>query len=191
MQNKIIIVFWIILLTPLLAYSNGDTPAEKIVETEPKTVQKIRRGSGYLLFELQPGHAGAYLQISRLVDRNPRNWTIIDLDGRDPGLILIPLVSGRYQVHRVNAPYYNLPYKLDVSDSPYWAFQIQAGRINYIGSLRIQSERSRSAVNVELLNRLAATLDQIEAQFANELELYPLVMGVNYKDPFLSELVRE
>lgn len=172
-------------LSNINAWSSEVAPNE-----ETSAPQPLKRHSGYLLLGVEAQNSGTFLKFSMY--RNNRlypNATSLNLDTVESGLWLVPVVAGEYHVTEVLAPYYNLPFRLDVRDKPSWRFHIKAGHINYVGSVVANAERSKNNVDVRWLNRFAANLEQIEREYASKLERYPLTIGVPYEDPF-QELLR-
>lgn len=150
--------------------------------------QPLKKRSGYLLMGIDSHNSAASLKFQKYPGSRLTRGTTINLQMSDSSFRLVPLAAGEYQITEVLAPYYDLPYRLNVGDRPTWRFRIKAGRVNYVGSIVIKAQRSKRNVDIRLLNRLASSLAQIEQEYKRELELYPLAIGVAYEDSFLESL---
>lgn len=146
---------------------------------------------GYALVQLDVSGVAPSLELRRLGGNSGRPYTgkkyTVDLSQRDKGLYLAQLPPGTYQITRVNAPFYDLPFRLSTAGDARWRFKVQSGKTSYIGMLRIPEERSRTDVDIVFRNRIAATLDQIEDQFGAVIATAPLITGRAERDDFLSD----
>lgn len=104
----------------------------------------------------------------------------ITLKGLGNGFYLLPMTKGQYQIIRVNAPHYSLPFRMSTDNRPEWRFVIEAGRTNYIGALHIDAERSASNVEIDLLNRIAMQEATIRELMGDVLKTYPLTFHAGY-----------
>lgn len=147
---------------------------------------------GYLLMELDVGGVAPAISIGKLGKRGTIGKPVrLDLKKIEERFYLIPLESGRYQVTEINAPLYNLPFRIDTSSEGHWQFSVASGRINYFGKLLIESKRSKDSVKFERLNHLASTLADINQQFSSQLTQYPLIESMGYRDDFYRVLNAE
>lgn len=109
----------------------------------------------------------------------------INLAGRPTGHFVTVLPRGLYQVIEVSYPYFDLPFRLDTNGQEEWQFVVEEGKTSYIGQLVLAEERSKSSVDVNLLNRLATAYEQINDEFAPLLARFPLISGNGSRDDFL------
>lgn len=156
---------------------------------------------GYLLVSLNVENPNASIEFYKLnwrkdttppaVMRTARNTKIhrVTFQGLDEGHYLAPLAAGWYQISKVTAPYFNLPYRINVESQPSWRFRIQKQRVNYIGNLTIPKERSSSYVPVRLHKRIATEYDALNEQLSSLLPLFPLADGSGVRDDFWHDLL--
>lgn len=167
------------ILTPAISFADRS-------ENDKRTI--LRRDHGYLLLDLDINAATSSLHFakyrSRLTLHSERKITFSG-NQKDFELIILPV--GRYQITRINAPYYDLPSELDTRDLKRWSFTIEGRSVNYIGKLTIGKERTKNGLDINLYNHIAKDLGRIKTAFAEELTKYPLVIGVGYTDTFLSQ----
>ena len=112
----------------------------------------------------------------------------VELAGKDLGFYFMMLPAGIYQVTEVSYPYFNLPFRLDTTREREWRFYVEEGKVNYIGQLKLARERSEDAVDVNLINRLAADYEHITATYSTLLDQFPLTSGIYLRDDFLDYL---
>lgn len=144
----------------------------------------LSAGYGYLLLEYQFSNSTAKLELERLDRRRRRPRSPLVLKNSDARFELTPLPAGDYQVLNVSVPYFDLPYRKDVSEDDRWRFTIEAGKVNYGGALLVAPERSMNYVDIQLRNRWATSVDAIESTFGHVLKDYPLTLNMAYRDPF-------
>jgi hypothetical protein len=157
-----------------------------------------------MLIELDVGGTAPSMEIRKLVSKHDdlhlhKGQKVVykterykvDLKGKENGFYILPLDEGIYQVTQVNAPYFNLPYKLSTNARRDWRFSIKEKHINYVGQLVIEKERGVSFVNVKLENRIAMDLHEITMQTAKLSEQLPLRLGTGVRDDFYKELTGE
>lgn len=164
------------------------TIANPLTLQSPNDVAPLRRGEGYLLVDLDvDGIAPSF----EFIQTRPVSKYIpqkVNLAEACCGLKLLTLPAGYYQITRVNAPYFNLPYRLETSGKQEWQFSIQAGSINYIGKLHIAKERTARTIDTTLSTRIATDIDRIHDELTPLLIDRPLRSATGYRDDFLSEL---
>ena len=107
----------------------------------------------------------------------------------EPGLYVLPLPAGWYQITSVNAPYFDLPHRLDTEAQPVWRFGVQTGRTNYAGRLTISRERSAEYVAIRLHNRLATDIERLRADLGDLLTQAPLASGSGVRDDYFDKLL--
>ena len=153
---------------------------------------ELKKRYGYLLVYLDvegvaPSIEYAKVSGSKSTSKNYPRARALDLKNKEKGFLLLPLSKGSYQIVRVNVPFFNLPYVVDISTDPEWHFTIESGKINYIGRLVIEKERTDKNVNIKLLNRIAFDYEEINKTYANVISHYPLVVSKGYRDDFLTD----
>lgn len=111
----------------------------------------------------------------------------VSLKGVKTGFYLLAIKTGHYQITRVNAPFYNLPYWRPTNNVS-WQFSISANKINFIGELNIANERGSDYISVNLFNRFATYQATMSEQLTLLLEQYALVNGKGIRDDFVEEL---
>lgn len=167
------------LSTPGISYSDQGANDKRTV---------LKGDYGYMLLDLDIGAAASSLHFAKYrsssISRSEQEITFAE---NEKGFKLISLRAGRYQITRIDVPFYDLPYKLGTRNLKRWSFSIEEGAVNYIGKLTIEKERTKDDVDINLYNHLAKDLDRIKTTFAEELITYPLVVGVGYTDNFLSQ----
>lgn len=160
----------------------------------------LQRDEGYLLLNLDVNGPAPSIEftkvrvshesylVSDLKLKKLGNSMRLDLKNTDKGFYLISLPAGVYQITRVNAPYFDLPYQLDIDNSPAWRFKVESNSVNYLGKLHIAQQRSRKYVDVQLLNRMAADFESIGVQLSSVLSLLPLRSAFSIHDAFHENL---
>ena len=101
---------------------------------------------------------------------------------------MLPLPAGWYQITSINAPYFDLPHRLDTESKAVWRFGVETGRTNYAGRLSISRERSAEYVEIRLHNRIATDIERIRTDLGALLERAPLASGSGVRDDFFDEL---
>ncbi|BBM04076.1 hypothetical protein GL2_41500 [Microbulbifer sp. GL-2] len=126
----------------------------------------------------------AYLESGEKAKLRKNSRYSISLKDKPEGFYLMAIPAGLYQITQINAPYFNLPYKLDTASRRTWRFHIEAKKTNYIGSLFIGKQRKSDTIEVYLKNRIATEFSEIQESIGSLTELYPLVSGVGVQDSF-------
>jgi hypothetical protein len=161
---------------------------------------ELASSEGYMLLYVDAGGSAPSFEFARIskADSEPlpagerfRFATSphkINLKGLAKGFYLLPMTKGQYQITRVNAPHYSFPFRMDTDNRPEWRFVIEPGKTNYIGALHINSERSTSNVEIDLLNRIAMQEPAIRALMGDALNSYPLEFHAGYRDDFYRQI---
>lgn len=166
----------------------------------PGSAPPLGSREGYLLLELEAGGTAPSLRFALirsfdqgypqhdkpLQARGPQQ--LLALKGYQKGYYVLALPAGLYQVTRVEAPYFDFPFRLGTDGDPLWRFRIEAQKTNYIGQLVIHGERTSKAVDIKLINRLAAGMQEIQQSLRSLPGQPPLVSGSGTRDGFLSAL---
>ena len=187
-------LFFTLSWVPVVGAVSLYTP-ESILETKPLT-----KKYGYLLIDLDVNGSAPSLVYQQLSARDQYflkpgqkarlkgKEKTLDLKGKTPGFYLAKVPAGLYQITRVNAPYFNLPFRMDTSSRREYRFSIEPGKVNYIGKLVIDKERSTQYVDINLINRIATNKSDIETQLAVLLQNHPLRLGVGVRDDFFATI---
>lgn len=200
-KRILVLVFLISCFSPS-GWSRAVAP--NLISAE-KPATPLKKGHGYLLINLDVEGTAPSFSFVKLLNSSDRyrssqnkpkvarKWseTSIPLKNKPDGFYLTSMPAGLYQITEIKAPYYGLPHRLDTDYAPRWRFYIEAGKVNYIGKLQIESERSTKYVDVMLLNRLATDLDAVEKELAHYFTETPLVSGIGSRDDFFEELNNE
>ena len=161
-------------------------------------IPELDKKRGYLLVKLKVGGEAPSIVYRKIKTRNTRylrpgeedrkpgyvKKRTVHLKGLEPGYYLMEMSAGLYQITQVNAPYYDLSYKLSTDDNPVWRFGIEAGSINYIGELVIEKERGTDFITTNLFNRFAMYKAEIEQQLGSLGNTHPLTVNPGYRDDF-------
>lgn len=168
----------------------------------PGSAPTLARGEGYALFFIEVGGVAPSFSFRRLgrlarwqktgdIGNLPRGPVVrTPLKSVEPGFYLMPLPAGVYQITVVEAPFFDLPFKLVTEEKPGWRFTIADGKTNYVGTLHIGRKRSRDSVDIVLLNQLAMHCDPIGRELQEILSSAPLRDGAFYQDDFFEEIMQ-
>lgn len=174
--------------------------AKEVFLSPVNQAPKLSSSEGYVLIDLDASGTAPSIEFVRLgkVDIDYTEDTaskrlssnVFNLKATERGLYIGKLKPGAYQITQVNAPYFGLPYILSTSDLKTWRFTIKKGRINYIGTLVVEGERSKENIETYFINSLAKRYNRIiESTKYLEME-FPLTMGTWYRDDFYSEYTK-
>ena len=156
-------IFWILTLSA----SNVSHSQIQVGDLEifPAAVSgKADNNQGVLLIEIEVGGVAPAIEIVRLTSDEDKRFnteltissrsrsTKIQLKGLENGLYYGYLPKGTYQITKVYAPSFDLPFYVDTELDNRWRFHITEKRTNYVGTLLIAAERSYQSVNVKLIN---------------------------------------
>ncbi|TQV87809.1 hypothetical protein [Aliikangiella coralliicola] len=170
---------------------------------KPENLEALPNGYGYLLIDVDvAGIAPSFSYVKvKSSKKNPRkkkkvkyskNGThVVTLKHSENGLYALPMPAGTYQITQINAPFFDLPYKLDTSTKNEWRFKIEAGKTNFAGHLSIKKERSTRYLDVNLINRFATEKERLENTLQQLLSLAPLAHGVGVRDDFAQALAEK
>lgn len=190
------LLLYLLLAGPSFA-ANSTTLALEIKPIEQ--AQSLKTGWGYMLVDLEVAGASPSIEIGKVRLKNRKQhylaadqrlllrdtrWSI-SLKDKASGLYVVQMPEGLYQITKVNAPFFNLPFRVDTLSRPQWRFSVEGARSNYIGRLRIDKERGTDYINVKLLYRLASDYDRIISHGASLFETAPLRSGAGVRDDFL------
>lgn len=173
------------ILFSLLQFPASASPSDdELVQQFAKLSDKY----GLLLLDLDVGGAAPAIEIRRIfTSGSTRSPKPISLKDKDKGFHFISLPAGNYQIVNVNAPYFNLPYRLDTENDPHWSFTVEEGKINYLGKLIISKERNEHSVDVKLINRIATHINVLGQKFPQMTKKFPVRQAGRLNDTFLEE----
>lgn len=163
---------------------------------EISALEPLNDREGYLLIELDVANTSSSLEFFRLkvnkqrflkegqkIKRANKVKKLTFKKGKE-GFYFTKLPKGLYQIKRVNAPSFNLPFRMSTEERRQWRFSIVEGKINYIGKLEIEKKRSSRHVEINFLNRFAMSKGKIEALLIENLINYSLELSVGVRDDF-------
>lgn len=192
----------IVLLLVTLGFSGyGRTDDVRAYLQDPDAVELLKNKHGYLLIDLHVRGTAPSLKFVRLNTGSPRylssdpkprkrsSGILLELKDKSDGFYMLSLPEGLYQITRINAPYFNLPFRLDTEYVSKWRFYIRSGKTNYVGKLVFEKERSTDTISVKLINRLAADKSRIDAALVKVSSEAPLVLGTGVRDDFYTFLM--
>lgn len=181
MLQSITVIALILSFSPAIATDNS---------TPTPDIEPLPRNHGYMLLGLDIGGTapsfeyallrGSKTDRKRKIDRKRKT---IELKGKDNGFLLIPIRKGPYQITKINAPLFDLPFRVDTKNSK-WQFTIEPNKINYIGHLNIAKKRKSRSVDVGLSNRIATDITKISAEFSELITQYPIITSLMLRDDF-------
>lgn len=189
----------ILLLVVMLGFSVNALAKNNEVIKQLKQAQDVpvlTKKQGYLMLYVNVNGIAPSLQFSK-VKTQKTNYLLSDEEisyGRDyfldlkdvkQGFYFVPMFAGVYQITRVNAPFYDLPYWLPTKNESKWRFAIEENHINFIGEINIAKERGKDSLNIHLLNRTATYHAEILEQIALMPQQFPLKAKPGYRDDFL------
>ncbi len=192
-------MFFIFFLFLLLNFHVYAEPIEKTLH-DTANLPPLKEGEGYLMVHINVEGTAPFIEFSKLktkhksfIKKKKQSYSEdyrISLKNIPQGLYFIPMLSGTYQVTKVNTPFYNLPYWIPTENDVRWRFSIDANAVNFIGELFIAKERGTKEVNAELINRFATLHEEIQ-NAVNELPpsfTSTIKINAGYRDDFLMEL---
>lgn len=199
--DHVAIMKYITLFLFLCYFPSINLEAKEYIKTLTTSENRLelQKKQGYLLLYLDVEGVAPSLEIAKINTPNKRillnndninfgNTYTINLKNMPKGFYLVPMQEGIYQITRINAPYYDLPYWLPTKNNKTWRFSILADHSNFIGELTIAKERGTDFINVRLLNRIALFKHAIESALEQHISRYPLALSAGYRDDFLIEL---
>jgi hypothetical protein len=189
-------------LVLITLFSTTDTTAAPIqitLETVGNT-ETLKSGQGFLLINLEISGAAPSIEFYRINGgeqtflrptqkfKKKSKKFIIDLKNKPNGYYFSQLPNGLYQITKINVPYFEFPFRLNTAEARDWRFSIVENKVNYVGKLEIDKERSSKNVNVQLHNRIATDMDEINKLLATMTTIIPLRSGTGVRDDFFDSL---
>jgi hypothetical protein len=156
-------------------------------ETDP--VITLNKNEGLLLVKLDIEPDLAIISIQKLGQRSTTsNIKLVPTHGK---WLIKTLTKGDYQIIDIKVPYFNLPFVKSTEKKPAWKFTVADKKLNYIGEIKIEKERTEDFVNIHKYFRPAFHLTQIQQEFPHLLSQYPLVSGNSLRDDFVDSFIIE
>ena len=185
-------------LTLLLFSAPGHAKKNILLSAyQPDTAPTLKASQGYLLLKLDINGVAPSLEFIQLTNKadihakpkkQKRKPLQVNLKGLDNGYYVLPLKAGLYQIVKVNAPYFGLPYWVDTAEDHRWRFVVNKQKTNYIGTLNIAKDREEDYVAVRLYNRLARDKNSLASELNKLLTVAPLSPGFGYRDDFYQDV---
>lgn len=189
----------------ILVLQSSQVLTENLLHLETlNTLTPLQEGQGYLLINLQAAGVAPSMTFRRLAVAEGKTYLrahdsyrfkgrelTIELKNLEHGFYFLPLAQGLYQISSVQAPFYDLAYRLNTKFKRAWRFSILPGQTNYIGKLSIDKERGMNYVNIKFHNRIATDKTAIENTLNNFLTDYPLRSGVGFRDDFFDDFMAQ
>lgn len=182
-----------------LLFSTTQANAKTLSMNSLENLNELSLGRGYALFYIDTEIDSASFELQLLStkkvgpqSRHTKSWKYngksidVSLSGLAPGFYVLPIKEGVYQIIKVRAPYFDLPYWLDTRKDIRWQFNVKKDQLNYVGHLDINKERGKNYISVALYNRIAMDIQAIQTIVEDVPISYPLRMGAGVKDDFLS-----
>ncbi len=186
-----ILILRVIFAVLVAAYWSGQVCAEEVLDLQYlKDTQdfELKKGYGFVLLKLDVDGVAPSFEYAKIVrDRFSSSTRKINFSERKSKYMLVHAKQGYYQITRVNAPYYDLPFWFDTSTDTRWRFYVEKGKINYLGLLEIDKDRTRSSVNINLIKRIASDYKELVENFSEVFKRYPLTHLPGYRDDFYQE----
>ncbi len=165
----------------LLSIAGWVPDAQAFKEIRAAEPVQLAENEGLLVVDISTTTYVNSLSFSR-VDGSGRNEVLGGLEaGRIRALYVVP--AGRYRWHEMNLRNWLMYARYKLRKDPEFAFEVQAGRINYAGELQIRP----SAINqtdFHISNRMLPVIDWLEQHHAALYQQYPLHFSGHYPDPF-------
>jgi|GEM_PF-1930453 len=196
MDFRKILILVIIIGFSLNAFAKSNDVMKQL--SQAPDVPALSKKQGYLMLYVNVSGIAPSIQFSKVKTRKT-NYILSDEEisyGRDyfldlkdvkQGFYFVPMLAGVYQITRVNAPFYDLPYWLPTENKSKWRFAVEENHINFIGEINIAKERGKESLNIHLLNRTATYHAEILEQIALMPQQLPLQAKPGYRDDFLIE----
>ena len=191
------LLIWLFLLTwGVHSQVDAKEIAKKLYKVDE--LPAISEKQGYLMVYVNVDGIAPSLNIAK-VDTKNTDFVVgktddftkkyrVELKQKAPGFYFIPMFSGVYQVTRVNAPFYDLPYWLDTDNQADWRFAIVAGKVNFAGEIYIAKERGTLVIDVHLFNHFAIYHEQIFKEMEQVPSTLSFAVKPGYQDDFFKEL---
>lgn len=139
-----------------------------------------QKNAGYLVIKLDIGSNFARVKLSG----NRKDADII-LKPNANGYLILSLPKGNYVIDELQVPYFDYPFRLDLTEDPRWQFRINPQTINYLGELYIGPLRGYDAVDYYLKNRTAVNRLDFCDRYHKQCQQLPFRFAASYRDDFL------
>lgn len=138
------------------------------------------KSMGYLVIKLDIGSNFAKVKLSG----NRKDASIV-LKPNANGYLILSLPKGNYAIDEMQVPYFDYPFRLNLTDDPRWQFRIDPQTINYLGELYINPLRAYDAVDYYLKNKTAVNRVDFCDHYQEQCRQFPFRFAANYRDDLL------
>ncbi len=153
----------------------------------------MKKNYGYVVVDLNLERDTGKIVIGRLkktgANRERKAKTAIEIGPFKKGryFFLFALPEDNYVWTEISVPHYDLPHVVDQLQDERWSFSVQANYLNYAGQIRVNEERSSRRISLGLINRLAASLNELRSAYPEQFRQYPLRSAGIYRDLFVEK----
>ncbi|MEM6638329.1 MAG: hypothetical protein AAF610_00365 [Pseudomonadota bacterium] len=183
-------------LMPIAAWADDS----EVAIFSPGQAIELDGDEGLALFELVIDGTAPSMNVARLSHRKStppphdepvsrKRSSVVRLDQAPTEWVVLRLREGWYQITEVDAPFFELPYRLDTSDDPLWRFCVVPGKTAYAGRLFIAKERRTDFVEVTLESRIAFQFETLQAHRDDWFGDANLIYGRAIPDPYVDTLL--
>lgn len=153
----------------------------------PIIIPSLAKGDGLLLLDLDIKAPSAVMTLQKIGRTSP--LIEVKLVPSNGHWLIKTLPKGDYQIAEIKVPYFDLPFRKHTGKSPAWRIKIQAGRLNYVGRIEVEKERTEDYVAINKYNRMITDLSTLQQDLAPLITTYPLVNGSGIRDDFIADFV--
>lgn len=167
-----------VLCTTLITSCSSTITPVKTPSFTPKSVTTLQPGHGYMLMAITTNQAVSYLQID-----GPMNVLLTPgnlMAGTN--YVLISLQQGQYYLSRLR----RYQTKYDFEKDEYWSFDIEPGKINYVGDLNLKINGwIETSMEHNFTNRSSFALEFLETNYSSLINTTSIVYSGFGEDQFL------
>lgn len=158
---------------------------------QPPSPPPLRENQGYMLIKLDIEAESAFLYYGKKVKnltKYRRSLKKISLSKYENGFVIIPLKPGRYQISKIEVPFFDYPYNLKTERNKDYSFVIKANKTNFLGALTIKKERTEGVIDIDIFRSFAQYMDELHTSYPDMLQHYPLISASSYRDDFINDI---
>ena len=145
----------------------------------------LKSGHGYLVVDLRLEQ-----NVSEITFARPgRDVPVLTLGPFEKGrhLVLVQVKKGRLRLNTVSAPSFNLPFRTDYDGLKRTSMVIEPRKTNYFAQIVVGKNRSTRGYDIDILNRLAYSYNELEIKYGDTIAQYPIVCAGYIRDFFCDE----
>jgi len=157
---------------------------EKKSNSSSESPYRLKKKQGLLLIKLDVEVDSAKMLVSGF-SRSARPVTL-DLKPDELGYMAIKIASGTYKVTEIQVPYFDLPYRVDLSGDRRWQFVIKPRQTNYLGEITVSKLRTKGTIDFRIHNRIAVDYQDYCQLNSGTCNTYPFRFAARYRDDFLA-----